>query len=107
MDRHKWVVKSFVVPASHIRGYSRGVRNEKKDHLRLAVKQYVPRSDSQPSEKASTIIFCHGVGSTKESYEPFFANLLDTGLDIRAVWAADIAWHGELMFFPTGAKVYT
>ncbi|KAL9055988.1 MAG: hypothetical protein Q9206_002920 [Seirophora lacunosa] len=36
----------------------------------------------------------HGVGSSKESYEPFFDGLLHCGLPIRAVWAMDIAHHG-------------
>ena len=95
MDSNKWEIKSHVIPASHIRGYPRGVRDEATARLRLSVNQYIPRRSSPASRNAATIILMHGVGSSKESYEPFFASLLETGLDIRSVWAADIAWHGK------------
>lgn len=93
MSEEFWSVQEHIIPASHIRGFSRGVRDESTAHLRLAVKQYVPRNrDLKPGDV--TLIMAHGVGSSKESYEPFFDELLHCGLPIRAVWAADIAHHG-------------
>jgi pimeloyl-ACP methyl ester carboxylesterase len=94
MDGDTWTVKSHVIPASHIRGYSRGVRDEKAGGLRLAVNQYTPKKPPASARNPVSIIFIHGVGSTKESYEPFFARLLDAGVPIRSIWAPDIAWHG-------------
>ncbi|KAI4195488.1 MAG: hypothetical protein LQ346_003413 [Caloplaca aetnensis] len=95
MSEEYWTVQDHVIPASHIRGFSRGVRDESKACLRLAVKQYEPRKlkDVQ-SPSGMTIIVAHGVGSSKESYEPFLDDLLQCGLPIRAAWAMDIAHHG-------------
>ena len=59
--------------------------------LRLAVKQYVPLTNRDPQPGDISIIFAHGVGSAKECYEPFFDDLLQSGLRIRAIWAADSA----------------
>ena len=93
MSKEFWNVRAHVIPASHIRGFSRGIRDESTGHLRLAVKQYVPLNrDPKPGD--FTLIMAHGVGSSKESYEHFFDELLHSGLPIRGVWAADIAHHG-------------
>ncbi|KAI4169505.1 MAG: hypothetical protein LQ343_005645 [Gyalolechia ehrenbergii] len=94
MSERYWEVTEHVIPASHIRGFSRGVKDESTAHLRLAVKQYVPRTQKENSAQAMTIIMAHGVGSSKESYEPFFDELLHCDLPIRAVWAMDVAHHG-------------
>ena len=49
MSSQAWIVKSHVVPASHISGYSRGVQDECSEiPLRLEVKQYTPRSNTSP-----------------------------------------------------------
>lgn len=37
----------------------------------------------------------YGVGSTKESYEPMFDELLNQGLPIYSVWSMDAAHHGQ------------
>ncbi|KAL8798708.1 MAG: hypothetical protein Q9200_007715, partial [Gallowayella weberi] len=94
MSTEYWTVTEHVIPACHIRGFARGVKDEKTAHLRLAVKQYVPKSPREIRPNAMTIIMAHGVGSSKESYEPFFDELLHHDLDIRAVWAMDVAHHG-------------
>jgi pimeloyl-ACP methyl ester carboxylesterase len=94
MDYSNWIVNNHIIPASHIRGYRRGVRNERNARLRLSVNEYIPKSDRPPTDDAVTVVFIHGVGSTKESYEPFFQGLKRNGLAIRSIWASDIAWHG-------------
>ena len=94
MSVELWTVVSHVLPAAHIRGFSRGVRNEQTDHLRLAVKQYVPRNRT-PKEGGMTLIAAQGVGQSKELYEPFFDQLLTQGgIPIRAIWAMDCVHHG-------------
>jgi hypothetical protein len=95
MDYAHWAIRHHVIPASHIRGYKRGVRDEKNAPLQLSVNEYTPTGDVSASDDAVTIVFIHGVGSTKESYEPFFQQLKNSSLPIRSIWAADIAWHGE------------
>lgn len=101
----RWIVKEHIIPASYIRGFARGVRAESNGLVRLAVKQYVPRltnSHPQPPTPGDpTVIFAHGVGSSKESYEPLIDALVfgggggdGTGLRVRAVWIPDVAWHG-------------
>ncbi|OJD24363.1 hypothetical protein ACJ73_04277 [Blastomyces percursus] len=53
--------------------------------------------NENPDSPGATIIFVHGLGSTKESYEPFFADLLSNPLTppIHAIWAPDLANHGQ------------
>ena len=94
MSSSFWDVNEHIIRASHTRNFSRGIQDEMMGGLRLAVKQYTPLSnrDSQPGD--ITIVFAHGIGSSKESYEPFFDDLLESGLRIRAIWAADAAHHG-------------
>ena len=93
MSEEFWNIKSHVIPASHIRGFSRGVRDEETARIRLAVKQYTPLSrDPKPGDL--TLIMAHGVGSPKELYEPFFDELLHCSLPIRGIWTADAAHHG-------------
>ncbi|KAI4236495.1 MAG: hypothetical protein LQ352_007999 [Teloschistes flavicans] len=94
MSLEYWTVKEHVIPASHIRGFSRGAKDNGTAHLQLAVKHYIPKDQKEPSPNAMTIIMAHGVGSSKESYEPLFDELLHCSLPIRAVWAMDIAHHG-------------
>ncbi len=97
----KWMVKEHIIPASHPRGYRRGVRNPQTSRLRLHVKQYIP-SRSKPlldAEFAITLIVQHGMppGDTKESYEPLMWDLVSQpGVPpIRAIWAMDIASSGQ------------
>ncbi|KAI9815143.1 MAG: hypothetical protein M1827_002986 [Pycnora praestabilis] len=94
MSDDQWIVEEHVIPASHIRGFERGVRDEQTAHLRLAVKQYTPRLDGNPQVGDVTIIMGHGVGASKESYEPFLYELLNCGIRIRHLWTFDTAHHG-------------
>ena len=96
MTDDPWNIQTYVIPASHIRGYERGVRNETTDHLSLAVKKYVPKERKPESEHPITIIAAHGVGRAKELFEPFYKYLLlHSSLSVRAIWAFDAAHLGE------------
>ena len=96
-----WKVNEHIVPASHPRGYLRGVRDPQTTRLRLHVKQYIPyRSKALPdNELAITLVVQHGQppGDNKEAYEPFMWDLLyQPNLPpIRAIWALDIASAGQ------------
>jgi pimeloyl-ACP methyl ester carboxylesterase len=99
-----WTVKEHIIAASHPRAFRRGVRDPQNSHLRLHVKQYIPHRSGEigddsisPSRKAITIIFHHGVGCSKEPFEPFFADLLTLSScpPIRSIWALDAANHGQ------------
>jgi len=96
MSSQAWIIKSHIIPASHIRGYSRGVQDECSEiPLRLAVKQYTPRSNTSPQAGDVTIIFTPGLAASKESFEPFYDDLLlasNEQFRIRAIWAADPAF---------------
>ncbi|KAL8730511.1 MAG: hypothetical protein Q9181_004638 [Wetmoreana brouardii] len=94
MSADYWTVREHEIPASHIRGYSRGVQDESTARLRLAVKQYVPKDQKKTPRNAMTVIMAHGLGLTKELFEPLFDELLHCNLPIRAVWAMDVAHHG-------------
>lgn len=94
MSEEFWTICEHVIPASHIRGFSRGIRDEQNGRLRLAVKQYVPKGRTEPTASDVTVIMMGGIGSAKEIYEPFYDGLLQRGLRIRAVWSMDTAHHG-------------
>ena len=93
VSRDLWTVTEHVIPAAHMRGYSRGVKQGKEGQLRLAIKQYVPKS-REPKSDDITIVFTHESGSCKEIYEPMIDELLGQNLPIRAAWGMDIAHHG-------------
>jgi pimeloyl-ACP methyl ester carboxylesterase len=99
-----WTLKEHIIPASYPRGFRRGVRDPQASHLRLHVKQYIPNDTEKTddysnvsAEKSITILFHHGVGCSKESYEPFFADLLahPSCPPIRSIWSLDAANHGQ------------
>ena len=94
MSFELWNVIEHVIPASHIRGFHRGVRDESSAHLRLALKEYVPKSNPDPRPGDVTLIVAHGIGSAKECYEPFFDDLLRCDVRIRGIWAADATNNG-------------
>ena len=92
MSEYIYNITAHVIPASHIGGYPRGVRDGGRSaQLRLAVKQYVPKG--KPG--SITLLIAHGVGSSKESYEPLLDDLFSQGLPIRSAWSIDVAHHGQ------------
>ena len=95
MSEHLWIVKEYIIPASHRRGLPRGVKDEETARLRLHVKQWIPKHNPSPHSGDATIIFAHGVGSSKESYEVFFDYLVQYYPRIRSIFAIDTAHHGQ------------
>lgn len=94
MSAELWGVHEHVIPASHVRGFSRGIRDEHNGRLRLSVKQYVPRTKAELEDNAATLIMLSGIGASKEIFEPFFDELLQGRFPIRAIWSLDTAHHG-------------
>ena len=92
MSEHLFDITSHIIPASHIRGFSRGIQDEQTHHLRLSLKSYVPKN-REPQVGDATLILAHGIGSSKESYEPFLDELV-ARLPIRGAWACDVTHHG-------------
>lgn len=91
MSEDLWTVIEHTISASHIRGFTRGVRDEQNGHLRLSVKQYTPKVDPG----YISLIVAHGIGSSKELYEPLLDDILSRGLPIRSAWSVDVAHHGQ------------
>ncbi len=91
MSEDLWTIKEHIISASHIRGFNRGVRDEQNGHLRLSVKQYTPKVDPG----YISLIVAHGIGSSKELYEPLLDEILRRGLPIRSAWSMDVAHHGQ------------
>ncbi|KAJ5184026.1 Abhydrolase domain-containing protein mpaH [Penicillium capsulatum] len=92
-------VVEHVVPCQHIREYPAATANDQEQPLNLAVKQYIPLDNPSPKPGDVTILAAHANGFPKELYEPLWeeihARSKDTGLRIRSIWMADIAWQGE------------
>ena len=99
--RPSWTVTEYIIPASHPRGYRRGVGDLQTSRLRLHVKQYVPPRlvPLRENDYAVTLILQHGQppGDNKEAYEPFMWDLLRQPEvpPVRAIWAMDIASAGQ------------
>ena len=89
-----WDIIEHAIPAAHTRGYARGVREERSRPLQLAIKQYTPKSNPNPRPGDVTLIVAHAIASAKETFEPLYDDLLQCGLRIRSVWAADAVNHG-------------
>ncbi|KAK1145924.1 hypothetical protein N8T08_003871 [Aspergillus melleus] len=68
-------------------------------HLRLALKQYVPKDNPHPREGDVTIIGAHGNGFPKELYEPLWDEIYEklraANRQIRGIWIADVAHQGQ------------
>ncbi|KAK4943339.1 hypothetical protein LTR10_017013 [Elasticomyces elasticus] len=96
-----WTVKEYIIPASHPRGYRRGVRDPQTSRLRLHVRQYIPATPQPLADDAYavTLIVQHGMppGDNKEAYEPFMWDVLrQPNLPpVRSIWAMDIATAGQ------------
>ncbi|QGA12883.1 hypothetical protein EYB26_000528 [Talaromyces marneffei] len=96
-----WTLVQHTIPAFQSRAYRRAVRDPNTSRLYLHVNEYritntTATTTTEP--KGITIIFAHGLESTKEQYEPFFSDLLKTvrpGTAIKAIFAADVYNHGQ------------
>lgn len=76
MSSDHFLTTEHVIPASFVRGFARGLRDERSPYLRLSIKQYKPINNPQPQLGDPTIIFTHGTGIARESYEPMFDALV-------------------------------
>ncbi|EED19589.1 conserved hypothetical protein [Talaromyces stipitatus ATCC 10500] len=93
-----WTLVQHTIPAFQSRAYRRAVRDPNNSRLYLHVNEYRITDPGTTEPKGITIIFAHGLESTKEQYEPFFSDLLKTvrsGTSIKAIFAADIYNHGQ------------
>ncbi|KAF2171685.1 hypothetical protein M409DRAFT_17922 [Zasmidium cellare ATCC 36951] len=95
MSRELWTITTHNIPASHIRGFERGTRDEETSKLQLAVKQYTPKANLQSIRGDVTFIMAGGIDNSKETFEPLFDDLLQQFPGIRNIWAIDPATYGE------------
>ncbi len=95
MSSKNFLIKEHMIPASFVRGFCRGVRDETSAQLRMCVKQYKPIHYPEPRLHDPSIIFTHGTSIAKESCEPMFdATLSDTEFRIRSIWSIEYTHHG-------------
>lgn len=95
MSESLWQIKKHRIPASHIRGSDRGVRDNGTPWLQLAVNQYTPRNPPVDCNGHFSFVIAGGTASAKECYEPFFDELLNAGTPIRGIWIMDHASYAE------------
>ncbi|TAQ87958.1 hypothetical protein B7494_g3710 [Chlorociboria aeruginascens] len=93
-----FVIKEHITTASHLREYPHAVIDDGCE-LKLSVKQYIPRSNPEPSVGDITLIVSPGIGYAKELYEPLYEDILTRsardGFKIRSIWAADPVHEGQ------------
>ncbi|KAL3461222.1 alpha/beta-hydrolase [Aspergillus heterothallicus] len=89
-----FTIKEHTIEAQHIREYPHATKSA-NDALKLAVKQYTPKSNPIPQPGDVTIIGAHGAAFPKELYEPIWHEIYDglsqQGIRIRSIWIADTA----------------
>ncbi|KAH6665399.1 Alpha/beta hydrolase family-domain-containing protein [Halenospora varia] len=94
----RFQVIEHTLNCSHLRESRRSTKPGHEGELKLAIKQYIPLSNPQPSDGDITIIAAHGNGLPKETYEPLWEEILarskDQGFTIRGIWIADISNQG-------------
>lgn len=101
MSTSNYIIHEHVVPAQHIRELpnSTAVSPAKPDAtLHLAVKQYVPKNNPEPTLGDVTIIALHANNYHKEIYEPLWDDLLESlpnNVRVRSIWMADMAQMGS------------
>ncbi|KAL4946319.1 hypothetical protein BDV06DRAFT_208792 [Aspergillus oleicola] len=93
-----FIVTDHTVDCQYIREYPRAT-NHQEAPLKLLVRKYVPTDNQKPQPGDVTVIAAPGAGIPKETYEPFYEELLarskQDGFRIRAIWAADAANQGK------------
>lgn len=72
MESSPFNITEHVVDCQHIREYARATRDS-NDALKIAVKQYTPKSNPNPQPGDVTIIGATSVGSPKVSRDVSFA----------------------------------
>lgn len=91
-------IEEHAVDASHIRGFPRATSTTQDEVLKLAVKQYTPLNNPNPTSGDITIIAAHANGFPKELYEPLWDELIQRGekygFKIRGIWIADVVNQG-------------
>lgn len=118
MSSDLFSITKHKVPCQHIREYPKATVGEQEEIQYLAVKQYVPLSNTSPSPGDVTIIATHANGfpkvsgplhskvaasnrlfCLKELYEPLFEEILNgsqsNSFKIRGIWIADVAMQGQ------------
>ncbi|KAK4209781.1 alpha/beta-hydrolase [Rhypophila decipiens] len=92
-------IKEHTVEAQHIREYPRATANSQEEVLHLALKQYIPKNNPTPQPGDVTILASHANGFVKELYEPLWEDLVEalgkSGVRVRSIWIADVAWQGQ------------
>lgn len=67
MTSNVFDIKEHILDAQHIREYPRALANYQEDVLKLAIKQYIPKDNPNPSLGDVTIIGAHANGFPKVS----------------------------------------
>jgi hypothetical protein len=91
-------VQEHIIPGQHFRSYAHGTINDQEDEVQIAVKQYTPLDNFNPTPGDITIIAAHANGFPKELYEPLWDEIhalsKTTGFKIRNIWIADAHHQG-------------
>jgi hypothetical protein len=65
MSVSRYRIKEHIIPCQHIREYAHATLDPQEDVLHLAVKQYTPLDNQEPSLGDVTIIAAHANGFPK------------------------------------------
>lgn len=92
-------IREHTIRAQHTRERPAGAERDSENLLKLHVKQYIPKTNQDPTPGDVTIVGAHANGFPKECYEPFWDDLYESmresGRSIRGIWIADIASQGQ------------
>lgn len=92
-------IVEHTIPCQHVREYARATSTTQEEVLHLAVKQYIPKDNTDPQPGDVTVIGAHANGFPKELYEPLWDDLYARskkyGFRIRSIWIADVAQQGQ------------
>ncbi|KAF2745222.1 alpha/beta-hydrolase [Sporormia fimetaria CBS 119925] len=99
MSSQYFRIDEHVIDASHIRSFPRSTSTTQEEVLKLAVKQYTPLDNPNPTHGDVTLIAAHANGFPKELYEPLWDELHQRskqyGFKIRSIWIADVVHQGQ------------
>ncbi|KAF9876217.1 hypothetical protein CkaCkLH20_06160 [Colletotrichum karsti] len=92
-------IKEHILDASHVREFPHALANSQDDVLKLSVKEYIPKDNTNPQPGDVTIIGAHANGFPKELYEALWEDLHAESVKtqtfrIRSIIIADAAWQG-------------
>lgn len=77
MSNRNFRIREHILPGQHIRQYPHSTANSQEDTIKLAIKQYTPLDNLNPSPGSVTVLAAHANGFPKARLLVVFRAIVD------------------------------